>query len=260
MQLSKVVGAILNDLSKAQDLANDYSSQLSHKYKKKQVENKDDNILSNFQVPAVVLREISFDLKFVIKEINLDGFALDVDKTLGKCDEIGRTAVKNLLLEDNKVVKGLLSAGFDNKLEKSVSHCLFTLCRSFFMWGNDLTISEIQNTIAEKLKDELFNHDDIQSRLKRVDSADQKKLKRVEKETKELEELCLNSANIISDDEIDIKTIIQKVRGSPNTEVIFDSETLQKMPTEVIQSLRISANYDNYQWTISEGSQSFYKT
>lgn len=153
MQLSKVVGAILNDLSKAQDLANDYSSQLSHKYKKKQVENKDDNILSNFQVPAVVLREISFDLKFVIKEINL-----------------------------------------------------------------------------------------------------------VEKETKELEELCLNSTNIISDDEIDIKTIIQKVRGSPNTEVIFDLETLQNMPTEVIQSLRISANYDNYQWTISEGGQSFYKT
>ena len=57
-----------------------------------------------------------------------------------------------------------------------------------------------------------------------------------------------------------IKTIIQKVRGSPNTEVIFDLETLQNMPTEVIQSLRISANYDNYQWTISEGGQSFYKT
>ncbi|MDJ0599823.1 MAG: hypothetical protein QNJ37_13385 [Crocosphaera sp.] len=260
MQLSKVVGAILNDLSTAQDLVNEYSSQLSYKYKKKQVTDEDDNILSNFQVPAAVLREISLDLRFVIKEINPDGFVLDVDKTQGKCDEIARAAVIHLLLDDNKVVTGLFTPDFDNKLWKRVSHGLFSLCCKFFMSGNDLTISEIENTIAEKLKDELFNHEDIQCRLQIMDFADHKEVERVQNERRELEELCLNCANIIAYEEIDLENMIQRVRGSPSTEVIVDPETLQKMPIEAIQSLRISAKYDNYQWAISETSQSLHKT
>ncbi|MGD1701665.1 hypothetical protein [Dapis sp. BLCC M229] len=269
MQLSKVVGAILNDLSAAQDLANEYSRQLSYKYKKKQVVGEDDSVLSNFQVPSAVLGEVSLDLKFVIKEIDPDGCALDVNKTQGKCDEIGRTAALFLLLDiadedrnsqSKKIAKKLLTPEFDKRLQTRISQGLFRLCNSFFMSGNNLTIPDIENTIAENIKDELFKHEDIQNQLQIRNFHDSKEVEEVQKKRQELEELCLNCGHIIAYEEIDIETMIQKVRGSPNTDVIVNAETLKEMPIEAIQSLRISAKYEHYQWRISEASQSFHKT
>ena len=52
-----VVAAILTDLAAAQNLANEFSQQLSQKHK------------GNFKVPNVVLKEIELDLRFVLEKI-----------------------------------------------------------------------------------------------------------------------------------------------------------------------------------------------
>lgn len=287
MQLSKVVGAILNDLSTAQDLANEYSGQLSYKYKKNQVADKNDNILSNFQLPSPVLREITLDLKFIIKAINPDGLALDFDKTQRNCDEMGRRAALRLLLlgqeiselikkrrsssvekteESNKnqpntaeMAKRIITPEFGNNLETKVSQSLFRLCHRAFLLGNDLTESEIKDTIANKLENDLLKHEDIQDLLEVNDFDNQKELALVEETRKLLKEHCLACADHATK-EADIQTMIQTVKGSPHTDVIVHPVALQKVSIETIQSLRISAKYDNYRWTISEASQSFHKT
>lgn len=104
MLLSKLVGAILNDLTTAQDFANEYSSQLSRKYKK--FEDEKENILSNFQVPAGILQEIELDLKFAVESLE-DCSALDIEETRENCEEIARKAAKSAVQKLTKFIDDL---------------------------------------------------------------------------------------------------------------------------------------------------------
>ena len=197
MQLSKVVSAILNDLSTAQDLANEYSIQLSRKYKKSTNLEQDDNFLSAFQVPAARLEEITLDLKFLIQDIDPHGFTLNFDKTQNNCDRLARQAVRRLfsfrseitdLLQsrspqsnsgldaliddpdnsDESTIK-VFTPEFGEQLETKVTQDLFRLCHRTFLLGNTLTKPEAQDAIAEGLKDGLTHHPDIQHLLEMSD-------------------------------------------------------------------------------------------
>lgn len=105
MLLSQLVAAILNDLTTAQDLANEYSSQLSRKYNK--YESEKDNILGNFQVPSGILQEIELDLKFAVEKLNENKTALDIEGTQAKCMELATKIVNEALEEVKKVIRAL---------------------------------------------------------------------------------------------------------------------------------------------------------
>jgi hypothetical protein len=105
MLLSQLVAAILNDLTTAQDLANEYSSQLSRKYNK--YESEKDNILGNFQVPSGVLQEIELDLRFAVEKLNENKTALDIEGTQAKCMEFATGIVNEALEEVKKVIRAL---------------------------------------------------------------------------------------------------------------------------------------------------------
>ncbi|MBC1239131.1 hypothetical protein [Nostoc sp. 2RC] len=105
MLLSQLVAAILNDLTTAQDLANEYSSQLSRKYNK--YESEKDNILGNFQVPSGILQEIELDLKFAVEKLNENKTALDIEGTQAKCIELATKIVNEALEEVKKVIHAL---------------------------------------------------------------------------------------------------------------------------------------------------------
>ncbi|MGD1701667.1 hypothetical protein [Dapis sp. BLCC M229] len=95
MLLRKVVSAILVDLVSAQDLSNEYASQISRKYK--QYRNSKENILNNFDAPASVLKEIDFDLKFGFTDLIDAGLGLDVEITWGNCRDIAEESVKEAI-------------------------------------------------------------------------------------------------------------------------------------------------------------------
>ena len=101
MLLSQLVSAILHDLTTAQDYANEYSSELSKKYKK--YEDKDENDLSNYPVPVGRVQEIDFDLKFAIENLETTK-KIDIDKTHRNCDRIARTSVNSAIKEFKKVI------------------------------------------------------------------------------------------------------------------------------------------------------------
>ena len=100
---------------------------------------------------------------------------------------------------------------------------------------------------------ELLNQEDIQNLLKVKDFDNQQEVNLVEETRKLLKEQCLSCADIATK-KIDIQTMIQKVKGSPKTDIIVNPLTLNKLPIETIQSLQISAKYDNHRWKISSTS------
>lgn len=262
MQLSKVVGAILNDLSVAQALANDYSSQLSYKYKRGGF-GKDGNSLSNFRVPSTVLSEISLELKFIIQEINSDAPSLDVEKTQRHCDDLAARCIPFLYSDFLKLAGGgnaareVLPLKFLENLETIVSQDLFSLCERFFVSEKDLTISEVNNTIANTLETELLQNKGIQNipelRVEINSASDDplSELSRVQQARKQFRSYCLSWAETTTRD-IDVSTIIQTTIGSPNTNISINPEDLKNIPTETIQCLQISARYANQRWAISE--------
>lgn len=255
MQLSKVVGAILNDLSEAQDLANEYSRQLSYKYKPNQMVSNHENVLSNFPVPSAVLSEINLDLKFIIKEINFDGFTLDVEQTQKNCDIIASKIVKNLTeeieqWEDLKVDQEIMTPDLINRLQISLAQDLFGLCHQVFLTGNDLAESQIQEVLTDRLDNELLKSRSIQKVLDFSELDNENEVKKVEKIREKIKEYCLSSVNKETQKNA-LETIIKKVKGSPKTDVIVSPMVLNKVSKETIQSLRITAKYNDSRWTIS---------
>ncbi|MDJ0599819.1 MAG: hypothetical protein QNJ37_13365 [Crocosphaera sp.] len=97
MLLRKIVSAILVDLVSAQDLSNEYASQISRKYK--QYRNSQENILNNFDAPASLLKEIDFDLKFGFTDLIDAGLGLDVEITWGNCRDLAEESVKEAIKE-----------------------------------------------------------------------------------------------------------------------------------------------------------------
>ncbi|MDJ0509201.1 MAG: hypothetical protein QNJ64_08120 [Crocosphaera sp.] len=256
MQLSKVVGAILNDLSEAQDLANEYSSQLSYKYKNNQVIDNHENVLSNFQVPSAVLCEINLDLKFLIKEINPDGFTLNFEQTQKNCDAKASKIVKNLTEEINKyedlnIEPKMITSDLINRLQSSLAQELYKLCKKAFSSENDLAESEIQKILTDRLEDELLKWEGIQNFLEKGDVNDPKQIKRVGERRETIKKYCQHSLNNEMKESA-LTTMIENVKGSPKTDVIVSPVALNKASTETIQSLRITAKYNESRWTISK--------
>ncbi|MDJ0658201.1 MAG: hypothetical protein QNJ42_01790 [Crocosphaera sp.] len=255
MQLSKVVGAILNDLSEAQDLANEYSSQLSYKYKKNQLVDNHENVLSNFQVPSAVLSEINLDLKFIIKDINLDGFTLDVEQTQKNCDIKAVKIIKHLIKEihqsqELKITQNMIPRELIIRLKTSLAQDLFALCHKVFLTGNDVAESEVQKILTDRLDDELLKWNSIQTLLEKSDVNDPDEVKRVGERRKKIREYCQSSVRKETQNN-DLQTMIQKIQGSPKTDVIVSPIALSKVAPETIQSLRITAKYNDHRWTIS---------
>ncbi|MDJ0658198.1 MAG: hypothetical protein QNJ42_01775 [Crocosphaera sp.] len=91
MLLRKVIGSILVDLVTAQDLSNEYASQISRKYK--QYRNSNENLLNNFEAPASVLKEIEFELAFALTDLYDKAIGFDVEMTWARCQELATEMV-----------------------------------------------------------------------------------------------------------------------------------------------------------------------
>ena len=268
MQLRKVVGAVLNELSAAQDVANEYSRQLSEKYKKGQVVDEKDNVLSSFPVPSAVIGGVILDLKFVIKEINSDDLVLDVDKTQAKCQEIGRKSAEMFLGSSEEFVKKIEKEGvtrpsaeepnallkvfreeigdkaFFQRLAVVVSQDLFRLCQSFFDRGNNLTLPDITHTIDATIQRELIAVEKKSGLLDLYGEPSDTPIQKIVKTT-------ADSIATLTTREINANELIQTSIGTPTVEVIVGSEAIQKTPKFPVQSIKTIAKYTNSTWKIN---------
>ncbi|NES90643.1 hypothetical protein, partial [Okeania sp. SIO2B9] len=107
MLLRKVVSAILTDFVGAQDLSNEYASQISRKYK--QYRNGKENILNNFESPVSLLKEIDLELKFTIIDIDeISSDALDIEESWGNCRNIADEVIKPVIREMQALIGTIL--------------------------------------------------------------------------------------------------------------------------------------------------------
>ncbi|MEY3256668.1 MAG: hypothetical protein RLZZ29_1803 [Cyanobacteriota bacterium] len=303
MLLSQLVSSILNDLTRAQDLANEYSSQLSHKYKK--FEDGKDNTLSNFQVPVGTLQKIELDLKFAVQSLE-DSSTLDVEETRENCDEIARKAVKLVIEGITKFMDDLGIANrspdtatgqiaevvplvppqpvessmssvekrrhdllnfwqsvkanirdqkFAKFLQRNISQSLFERAKNIYLRSSRVTEADIKEIIADKLEDGVLGHEDIQDLLEET----QEVFNRDPEEIRDrLRRLFNEVANTVVSKQ-DAKELITLMPGGSNANIIVNPDELKEIPQEMISSLKISAQLDNYRWMIAETSQSLQK-
>ncbi|MBD2629252.1 hypothetical protein [Trichormus variabilis] len=303
MLLSKLVSSILNDLTTAQDLANEYSSQLSHKYKK--FEDGKENTLSNFQVPVGMLQAIEFDLKFAIQTLE-DSSTLDIEQTRHNCDEIARKAVKQAIEavitfmgelgitnripetetrqittvaplvsrtesessisnEEKKrrdvinfwqsVKENMRDRRFAKFLQKIIAQELFERGKNLYLRNSRVTEANVKEIIADKLEDGVIGHEDIQELLEQTQEIFNRDTEEIRSRLRQLFNEVANS--VVSRRET--KELITLMPGGSNANIIVNPTELKELPPEMISSLRIKAQLDNYRWMISESSQSLQK-
>lgn len=206
MLLSKVVGAILTDFVTAQDLSNEYASQISRKYK--QYKDSKENILNNFDVPASVLKEIDLELKFAVTDLNDESYGLDVEETWGNCQDIADKAVTSVIRPLQDVIHNVISAvlptlltsqqqptpevqsretnlrreiegiwtkvsnnlnndKFKEYLKKKITQKLFKTCKGQFLRGREgIDIEIVKEIVRDKLQEGILKHPDIQEAIK----------------------------------------------------------------------------------------------
>ena len=304
MLLSKVVAAILIDFVIAQDLSNEYASQISRKYK--QYRDSKDNILNNFDAPASVLREIELELKFAIIDLNeAMSFGLDVEETWGNCRNIADEVVNYSIRQMQPLIERLISElpepepapsnsilpttetsasppsslrtelqtlwreisknllerdDFVESVKRKVYQKLFKVSKSLALRERDIDVTSVREIVQDKLEEGIFKHPDLQKAIKKtqeiVSRGDPEVSNRVYASIQEhAKEIFAQAATEKVNDE-DVSTLIQKLpERLPQTEVMVAPDFLSELPVGILSSLKITAQMDGYQWTITETSE-----
>jgi len=170
MLLNKAVSAILIDFLTAQDLSNEYASQISRKYK--QYRNGKENILNNFDAPASVLKEIELELQFTITSVDEsmdDG--LDVEETWGNCvniaDEVVESTILDKIRELISTIKGELPqfASYDSEqsgillttmAEENQNNQVTNLQKFLTCIEDNLDNDDFKDSLKQKITQKLF--------------------------------------------------------------------------------------------------------
>jgi hypothetical protein len=304
MLLSKVVAAILMDFVTAQDLSNEYASQISRKYK--QYRDSKDNILNNFDAPASVLREIELELKFAIMDLNeVRSYGLDIEETWANCRKIADEAVDYSIYQMQPLIERLISElpepapapistilpsaepsepppssprtelrnlwgeirrkllerdDFVESAKRIVYQKLFKVSKSLFLRGRDIDVSNVREIVQEKLKEGILEHPDLQKAIKKtqeiVSRGNPELSNQVYNNIQEhAQEIFAQAANEKVNEE-NVSTLIQQLpEVLPQTDVMVTPDFLSELPVGILSSLKITAQMDGYQWTITETSE-----
>lgn len=259
MLLNRLVTAILTDIAAAQDAANVYSSQLSFKYK--QYADDENNPLSSFSVPNGLLKEIELDLKFIINNLETPLDNLDMESINEICHVVADRSVKKAVaqltayVKDNtklagqdiknnwnKVIENVNKKRFINFLKSRVTRVLVQQSNRLFR--ENINPKDINKLVNDTLDNTLLEHPDIKELLSK--EADQELRKKFDEITNQL----------FTDEELE--TLVKEVKSDvcSSVDVIVAQNILRDLPKDAISSIRIKAELSNYQWTISEASES----
>jgi hypothetical protein len=292
------VSAIVHDLTTAQDLANEYSSQLSQKYKK--LENEKDNILSNFKVPSGKLHAIEIDLKFAVQTLETNSSRLDIEKSQENCskvaDEVAKLTIESLesftsdiLINSPTLLATVQASTISPLVSPPTSNQEQEKKKILDNWQSiknnilDPQYAEfIQTTIFEALFEQVKrfhlrgtspNEADVRENIVQ-------QLEYCTIEHEDIQEILENTQKAFNRNKEEIRShlrglfdnIVQTVVTSKTTQeliafmpgvydanIVVNPTELKELPIEMVSSIKISAALDNYRWIIDEKSQSLQK-
>lgn len=305
MLLSEAVSAVLHDLTKAQDYANQYASELSKKYQK-QRENNEANNLSNYPVPLGRLNKLKLDLKFAIEELK-ETQTIDIDETHRQTellaeDFIEKYAIKTFtrFLEQKMDIKddsstteneqevdpSLDPSESGSKEEKSQRKraireqwrkiCEQSQSTPFKQYLTEKVSRELNNYInksyhqerkslhvtrdrvceifANAITKSIVTHEDIKDVIEETESLYDKRKGTYQFSFQKLYTDLTNK--ILTQDQV--KQMISYINET-ETEVQVELDQLSKYDKDLISTLEIEAEIDNYRWMITKTDQTLEK-
>ena len=262
MLLSRVVGALLIDLAAAQDVANEYSSQLALKYKKYSDEMSE--VLSNFNVPNGALKEVELELRFAVSNVEARESRSNLVAAIEIFHRYAREATQKAVAllsrfietttmlingefrqEWDKIRENINSQRFMTYLTEQVTKKLLQQRDRLLNDDGSLKQAEIRGAIADVFEHQLQGHEDLKTRLGPESQAGQ-----------ELRNQYRQMMDTLFEDFEDAAQLSRASSVIPSLDIIVSPERLQDLPCEIVSSLRIKAELANYQWTITETSAS----
>ncbi|MDJ0714808.1 MAG: hypothetical protein QNJ54_11385 [Prochloraceae cyanobacterium] len=257
--LSQVVGALLIELSAAQNAANKYSSEISLEYQEDTRE-EEPSPLANYPVPNGLLKEIELNLKFSINNVkerreetgNLVNirniFQRESKKLVQKAiqpivkyiDENKATAEEKIRKRWEALATNIQKTEFINLLSNILTKTLFKQRKSLI--GEEGVVREeaIRNLINEILDESFQGNEDLNSIL--------------DKNTE-------RGRQIRQGYEEGIGTFIESLKEKKEElskfsfnqmDVIVNCSELKDLPSEVISSIKIKAELVNYKWLVTD--------
>lgn len=261
MLLSQLVGTILTDLTAAQDAANEYSSKLGLKYK---TYANNTNAISDFYVPNGVLKEIELNLNFVINDVTSEKGAIDLNNVTEFFNTFAHEAVQkaiNTLIEFidrsktlaenpeiwDRIMANLKSKDFIHYLTDQVTGSLLKNRMGLISSEGALNRDEFVTLVSSLLDQFLLNNDDIKSALGTGTKANSL----INKNFKQM----VNTLH----DEITVDSGTLQAATYSRLDILVSPEQLKDVPTDLISSIKIKAELNNYQWSISDISEHLHR-
>lgn len=253
--LNDIIGAILRDVSEAQDTANRYSTDLASQYKKHP-------LLSVMSVPNALVSSVELELKYAIQSVTDEGQRLEqrrrrlFDAIEYYAPQAVQSAEKHVLQPVRKVQ---LSPAELQELTRRLirelhEELLDTPADELFVTRSQVKAqsrSYFNRELFRKLVQEAL-HDHFRQTLPEALETAPKQ----EGPPASGKEAAERSAALFSSQVETFVTAVSQVMEQPldtarnrKLEVVVDSKELQSLPKEAICTVKVQARLRNYKWT-----------
>jgi hypothetical protein len=253
--LNDIIGAILRDVSEAQDTANRYSTDLASQYKQHP-------LLSVMSVPNALVSGVELELKYAIQSVTDEGQRLEqrrrrlFEAIEYYAPQAVQSAEKNVLqpmrkmqlspAELQELTRGLIRELHEELLDTPAEELFNTRsparhqARSYF--NRELFRNLVQEALHDLLRD---TFPDSQGTAPKEEGASASGKEAAE----------WNAALFSREVEAFVKGVSQVMEQPLDTarnrrlEVVVDSKELQSLPREAICTVKVQARLRNYKWT-----------
>ena len=255
-RLDDVVGAILRDLTLAQDVASKHSKMLA-------VEYADDPLLSYFPVPRTELRDVELELKFIPKQVKT--VAGSPERTMaaaaGAFENYAPRAARALLqLASEKLDTARALPGFPQSMLQEISDNLVSPAFSDYVTKeikldlashrtvlvtppDTMDYGKVRDTTIDTAARVIFDHPDLK--------------KFFDANPKFASDLVASAQTVLKDplDMLQNDFAGAKLDATEyELDVVLDPLEMTDTPSQAFSTIRIRADLRNYRWVSSPGS------
>ena len=244
-ELTEVLGTLLKGVTHSRVISDVFSREVSVEYQQ-------DEILSNFPVPRVDIKETSIDLKFAVNQVKrkeVDQNAIINEQISVSTREIGRNSFEQIILahpQKNKLLE------LDKEKKLNLASQLPVLCEQIMRKNtNDVAdaINGKTQSLAKKiiaaLSREIFKNADFKKLLLKGSRVGDINKRLTVIVNTELEAFVAN-----------VNTAVRNAdRQATTIDIAVTKAELTEMPEEVMSKINVVAEIRNYEWTDIEGEE-----
>jgi hypothetical protein len=256
-RLDDVVGAILRDLTMAQDVASKHTRMLA-------VEYANDPLLRHFPVPRTQVSDVEIELRFAPRQLTRTAGSPERTTALAKraFDHYADLAAHAMLRVASdrferarsmptfpasmidEVRQGLVSPEFESYVVKAISSDLFAARAKIITPPDKLSIDAARDTTIDTAARVVFEHEDLKRFIEANPQFTTDTLGAIRDALKDPLDMLAHDF-----ESSDLR------RPEYELEIALDPTELQDAATQTFSTIRIKADVQNYRWVSTPGSE-----